>query len=95
MAIQIFRIVQALLNNSAQHSKAEKIEAFFRIEHGFLKINFSDNGVGFNIDSISHGMGLENIKNRVRLIKGELEFSSMIGNGVNYKITIPVDKKFE
>lgn len=84
----IYRIFQESLSNSVRHGKATEISVLMNFDDNNLIINFKDNGRG--TDKIQHsGLGLNNIKDRVLELKGEVEFSSKDKGGFITKIIIP------
>jgi signal transduction histidine kinase len=75
--INVYRIVSELLSNSAKHSKATEIRLWVSMEGDFLDLKYSDNGQGFDFESLqktSTSLGLSNIKNRVSFLNGVLDF---------------------
>lgn len=94
--IKIYYILSELCNNILKHAQAT--EAFISIEEVnqmTLKINISDNGIGF--DSTKHknidGYGLTQIKARVKNMKGQMEIKSKINQGTHIKITVKIPLK--
>lgn len=92
--LQLYRISQELLNNAIKYSKASKITFSLVLENNTLSYEYKDNGVGFQMDNIQSfnskgkGIGIHNVSNRVKLIKGDLIFESRLGEGVTVKIVI-------
>ncbi len=86
----IFRIVQELMNNVIKHAKASFIEIKLLSRNNILYLKFSDNGKGFVIDSVQAGMGLANIKSRIKSHYGKLEMKSTIGKGTIYNMRFPI-----
>ncbi len=64
----LIRIVQELVNNSLKHSEAEDIEINFALNNKNITLEYYDNGCGFDIQTVKHGTGLHNIRDRVRLM---------------------------
>lgn len=48
-----------------------------------------DDGVGFAMNEITQSMGLTGIRDRVTLLRGELEIASKPGKGVSIQIEFP------
>ena len=85
----LYRIVQELLQNAIKHSKSTRAYLQFSIENNKLILMYDDNGVGFNINhKTSKGIGLLNIENRVKLLKGEIHFDN---NGATTGTSIFMD----
>ena len=88
----LFRIIQEFINNSLKHSKAEKLKIEFKSKKKMALINLSDNGIGFDMATLkNHGMGLSNVRSRIRPYNGEVDIFSEPGKGTRYEIAIPVD----
>ena len=73
LELAIYRIVQELVNNIVKHSKASNAYIFIEKEGGTVKLEVSDNGIGFNQEDIFNhtnrkSFGMLNIKNRVRIM---------------------------
>jgi len=88
----LFRIIQEFINNALKHSKADTLQIVFahRKQMGFVSL--SDNGIGFDLANLpSHGMGLNNVRSRIRPYNGEVDIISRPGKGTRYEISIPID----
>ena len=84
--INMYRIINELVNNSMKHSKANTISINLSRDKKGLSIYFSDNGVGFSPDGNYDGIGLKNIKNRINLFKGNYRIESAENEGTLFKI---------
>lgn len=90
LATSIFRIVQELSNNTVKYAQASAISIQIINNDGFLMCIYEDDGIGFDVQNVSRGIGLNNIRNRVLLLSGTAEFDSAPGNGMVATIEIPV-----
>jgi signal transduction histidine kinase len=88
--IIVYRVLQELLINMKKHSKCCLAMFFFEKNENNLEINYSDNGAGAPIDKIIHGNGLQNVRNRILDIKGNITFDSEPNKGFKTSITIPL-----
>jgi signal transduction histidine kinase len=85
----ILRIVQETYKNTLKHSKATNFSVLFSLNDSRLTLKISDNGKGFNINQKNKGIGLSNIKSRVKeFLKGTLEINTTT-DGTVFTITIP------
>ncbi|WP_424989011.1 tetratricopeptide repeat-containing sensor histidine kinase [Flagellimonas sp.] len=87
--INAFRVVQEALKNCVKHAKSENVSISFQLVDDMLKLNISDDGVGFDPNRAKKGIGLKNIISRVKKIKGKVDFDSKPGHGTIIKIQIP------
>ncbi len=92
LQLNLYRIAQEQLRNIIRHSKATTIEIKLYVENDFLKMEISDNGIGFDESKIKKGIGLANIKRRIELFNGEMQIISAINKGYNLIAIIPLDQ---
>jgi len=86
--LHVFRILQELINNSITHGKANELAIYFeKNKSGFL-LRYQDNGEGFNTDEAmkSPGIGLQNIKSRVKILTGKISIDSNKNHGSTFVI---------
>lgn len=92
--IMLYRAICELINNSIKHAACKKISLLIHKEGDFIIADYSDDGKGFNIASVSgtnvKGSGLVNIRNRLNALKGSADFSSSIDLGMHACLKIPV-----
>ena len=89
--INVFRIIQESMNNAIKHSKAKEISINLYLLKQALKLEFSDDGVGFDkkILKNSKQFGLIGIKERVQSLKGTFEIITRPSKGTKLIILIP------
>ena len=89
--INIYRIIQESMNNSLKHSQASEIIIDLSLLKQSIKLEFSDNGVGFDkkILKTSKQFGLIGIKERVQSLRGNFELVTSPLKGTNLIILIP------
>lgn len=85
----LFRIVQELVSNSLRHAKATRLEVYLKKDNARVKLRVVDNGQGFDVrkDMIGH-YGLQNVKDRVSGIGGQVTIVSVPYHGTSVDITI-------
>ena len=89
--LQIYRIVQELLNNMIKHAEAKEVNLQFIQHEGELLITLEDDGRGFNANqALSGGIGLKNIKNRVSVLGGTFLVDSALGRGALISVELPL-----
>ncbi|MGI4751512.1 MAG: PAS domain-containing sensor histidine kinase [Janthinobacterium lividum] len=89
LQLNIFRIVQELVNNAIKHGSPSKISIEVVKKNKHISIVVSDNGVGFKSDADTKapkGIGLSSIKNRLRLYKGTLQIEPNPAGGTTVRI---------
>ena len=88
LGIELYRIVQELVSNTLKHAKATEISLQTNFSENTFNLIFEDNGVGFDPKQLSGGIGLENIKVRVKRLGGELHIDSEKGRGSIFIVEI-------
>jgi signal transduction histidine kinase len=87
--IIVYRVLQELLINMKKHSNCSLVMLIFKKNKNNLEINYSDNGAGAPIDEIIKGKGLQNVRNRILDVKGNITFESEPNKGFKSSIVLP------
>ena len=91
----LFRIIQESVNNVIKHARASSLSVQIFNETDSISVSIEDNGVGFDPSNMSGkwGIGLQNIQNRLAILKGSLEIDSAPGKGTLLLIYVPIVSK--
>lgn len=86
--LHLFRIVQELINNSVRHGKANELVIYMEQNIAGFIIRYQDNGIGFTVKDAKEkpGIGLQNIKSRVKILNGTLKIESTPNSGSQFII---------
>lgn len=86
--LNLFRVIQELLNNSIKHGKATEVDIKLWVLHNNIKLTYQDNGIGFDSTQMTakRGLGIKNIESRLQMIKADHVYESVVGKGT--KVTI-------
>lgn len=92
--LTILRIIQEAINNTKKHSQAEKAEITLTYEEKQIVLEIHDNGKGFDFDEKilkqqNSGFGISMMKERVYLLKGQMEIHSEKNKGTDIKVFLP------
>lgn len=90
--LHIYRIFQELINNSMKYADPSKIKLGLKKQADNVLLMYEDDGVGADLKTVKHGLGLNNIKLRAERLGGEAELVSSPGDGFKVKIEIPYGK---
>lgn len=95
-SVLIFRAVQELLFNIVKHANANIARVSLEKDRNFIKINVSDDGIGFDPSTINNkgnhtGFGIFSIRERLKGIGGQMDIKSRHGFGTNISITVPIN----
>ncbi len=88
--LNLYRILQEQLRNILNYAKAASIEVDVHIEDSKLKMRVTDDGAGFDVDKVTEGIGLANMKRRAELFSGKFEINSSPGHGCTMEVNIPL-----
>ncbi len=92
--LQVSRIIQEALSNVRKHAHARRVAVELARKDGFLCIHLSDDGCGFDLDSVvvseSGGAGLQIIRERAESLGGRLEIASRVGHGTRITARVPL-----
>lgn len=86
---QAYRIVQELVANISKHAAATDVMLNVTRHNDLLNIIVEDNGRGFD-NTISKGIGLKNVEERLSAINGSMIIESQLGRGTTVIIDIPI-----
>lgn len=89
--INLFRMLQEMINNTLKYAQATTISIGLDNANGDLKVEYMDNGCGFDVEEVKKGLGIQNIQTRVNFFHGRLQLNSKPSEGTTYIIIF--DKK--
>lgn len=79
--IELYRILQELMVNMRKHSDASLVAITFQIIKNNHSINYSDNGIGSNLEELTSQNGLNNVETRIKSLNGTVTFETALNNG--------------
>tara|TARA_R110002050_G_scaffold41242_1_gene100086 strand:- start:87849 stop:89282 length:1434 start_codon:yes stop_codon:yes gene_type:complete len=89
---QLFRIIQEAVQNIEKYANASQVVIQFIQNEAELILSIEDNGIGFNSNKKSEGIGLLNMQKRAFDIGGTLNIKSSQGNGTSIFVAISLKK---
>lgn len=92
----LYQSTKELVNNTIKHASAENIKIELRSTDNQIVLYYRDDGIGFDVKKqmeLSLGLGLHNIVNKIRTIRGNCEFVSNTGEGLMVIFTVKLDKE--
>ncbi len=92
LSVHLMNLIREGLSNSVRHASANTITVSLQQDASRLRLQITDDGVGFNPDSSSmSGSGLRNMRARVRELGGALAITSPEGSGTTIVVILPLD----
>jgi signal transduction histidine kinase len=95
LEISLYRIITELLNNSAKHANAKNIRLEIVEKENLIQLEYKDDGNGFSLENYQNekgykGMGLENIRSRIKSLDGQFFINTEPGKGIVVFIQTPL-----
>ncbi|AYQ34771.1 sensor histidine kinase [Runella sp. SP2] len=87
---QLYNIALELINNVLKHAQASEVWVSLSQSEHQLSLTVSDNGVGIPDEIKSEGMGMNNLRNRIEALSGELTIESAYTQGTKVTVGIPI-----
>jgi PAS domain S-box-containing protein len=90
----VFRVFQEALTNIARHAQATRVDVALAEAESRLVMRIHDDGRGLDTGSLAEraSLGLAGMRERVRLLEGELNLHSAPGQGTLILIQIPMQR---
>jgi two-component system NarL family sensor kinase len=93
-SINLFRIVQEIIQNTVKHSGAAELYIKLKTKDKHLVLTTEDNGKGFDYEKtneLNRGLGLRNLQSRVEIMNGNMTVESGTAKGARYQFEIPIE----
>ena len=84
----VLAIVGEALSNVVRHARARRVQIAARRADGRLRLTIQDDGVGLPGEA-GAGYGLRNMRDRARLLGGQLDVTGASGKGTAVQLDIP------
>lgn len=96
VAATVFAILEEAINNARKHGQAAPIHVTLQAQHDTLIAMVRDEGPGFDVNlvdldySARGSLGMVNMRDRARLIDGQLNIESAPGRGTRVTLRVPL-----
>lgn len=84
--LNLYRISQEAASNAIRHGGATRIDILLRRSGPLIEFTLKDNGRGYSKPGNGAGIGMEVMRNRARMLGGDLTVSSSPGRGVTLTV---------
>ncbi|MBK8530821.1 MAG: ATP-binding protein [Flavobacteriales bacterium] len=88
--IGVFRIAQELVANALKHANASEVHVQLLRNKGQLVMIMEDDGQGFDPTSRSDGMGMQNMKDRARVMQAIFSIEPGTQGGTIATLRVPL-----
>lgn len=86
----LYLIFKEAVNNLIKYAHCSHVKLTLKITHQSLYLTIEDNGIGFDIDQITHQGGLLNMQHRAEEVNGTLNIISQLDQGTQIELSIPL-----
>jgi signal transduction histidine kinase len=92
ISLCIFRVLQEALQNAVKHSGSRRFQVSLSRKSNDIVLTVHDSGIGFDpVQAIKgRGLGLTSMKERLKLVDGELSIESQPRTGTTIQIRVPL-----
>src|SRR5690606_27647015 len=89
LEIMVYRCIHELVNNALKHAAGTQINVQLVQESERVSFTVQDDGKGFDAHTVSEGMGLRNIRQRVAAFQGKMAvYSSEQGTEIHVELEL-------
>lgn len=82
------RILRELVNNTISHARANRVRISLTLKDDRLELVVTDNGVGRQPETWSHGLGLGGVRKRVKQLGGTVVWREMTPVGIECRVVV-------
>src|SRR5262249_11913520 len=92
VSLCVFRVLQEALQNAIKHSGAGSFMVSLSRRSDEIVLTVHDSGIGFDaLEAMKgRGLGLTSMKERLKLVDGELLIESQRGIGTTVHVCVPI-----
>ena len=91
ISLCLFRVLQEAVQNAAKHSGSRHFQVSLRNGSNEIELKIHDSGIGFEpeVASNQEGLGLTSMRERMKLVNGELSIESGLQRGTTVCARVP------
>ena len=86
--MNLYRTIQEAINNAIKHASAKNISIEISSNANFINVVISDDGIGFEENSVPKGNGLSNMEKRIEEVGGSIHIGKNETGGTQIDIQI-------
>jgi PAS domain S-box-containing protein len=97
ISICLFRVLQEALQNAIKHSGSRHLRVKLRGGADEIELAVHDSGVGFEPEEAirTHGLGIISMKERLKLVAGQLSIESKPQRGTSIHVRVPLGPRMK
>ncbi|HET6931264.1 MAG TPA: PAS domain-containing protein [Candidatus Acidoferrum sp.] len=92
ISLCLYRVLQEALQNAVKHSGSRQFQVSLTCTLDKIHLTVRDSGIGFNSEeAMGRGLGLVSMRERLKLVDGELSIDSQVHKGTEVRAAIPLN----
>jgi len=93
ISLCLYRVLQEALQNAVKHSGSRHFQVSLTCTLDKIRLIVRDSGIGFNSEEevIGRGLGIVSMRERLKLVHGELSIDSQLRKGTEIRAIIPLN----
>ncbi len=97
VSLCLFRVLQEAIQNAIKHSGSRHFEVSLRAGLSEIELTVRDSGIGFDPQDAmkGRGLGLTSIRERLKLVNGDLSIDSRPQHGTTIQARVPLTPKMQ
>jgi PAS domain S-box-containing protein len=96
IALCLFRVLQEGVTNAFKHSRSREFQVCLWGRVSEIDLIVQDSGIGFDPEgTIGRGLGLTSMRERLKLVDGQLSIDSRPGHGTTLRARVPLTSRME
>jgi signal transduction histidine kinase len=89
VSLCLYRVAQEALHNIISHSRAGNVHVELGADSVRILLRIIDDGLGFDVRHVAHGLGLPSMRERVRSVGGSIDITSRPKLGTRVEVRVP------
>lgn len=90
--LNLYRVIQECVTNIIKHAMATELWIHFtRLQKNLYQFQVSDNGIGFKMEEVQAGLGVNSIQERLQMLGGKLRVITAEGEGTTLIMEVPYE----
>jgi len=91
VSVCLYRVLQEALQNAIKHSRSRHVDVWLRGDASRVELTVQDAGIGFESNTVSHGLGLGlvGMNERLKMVGGALTIDARPGAGTTVHAFVP------
>jgi PAS domain S-box-containing protein len=92
ISLCLYRVLQEALQNAIKHSDSRQLEVSLTFKSNEIQLTVRDSGIGFDSEEAlkGGGLGLTSMRERLKLVDGNLSIESQRGAGTVVRASVPI-----